>query len=264
MSMAIRIPESPRVIYASNPLVDVICQVRFPRILRIDSELPVAFQEAIRSRFPHFVETVVELQGLPHELAAASPRQTKVYAFESEDRSWKVTLTSEFIALSTSRYERWESFVAALGGPLEALYATYQPAFASRIGLRYIDVILRSGLGLSDVPWSDLVKPWVLGDAIHLVDDEADVLGAARDVLIQLEGGARMRLRHGFARRGPDGGGEVGYRIDTDFYIENDPSYRSSGAVLEALQRFNGQSGRLFRHMIQPRLHVAMGPDEVS
>jgi len=52
--MALRIPESPRVIYASNPLVDVICQVRFPRILRIDSELPVAFQEAIRDQFPLF------------------------------------------------------------------------------------------------------------------------------------------------------------------------------------------------------------------
>ncbi|MBL8785507.1 MAG: TIGR04255 family protein, partial [Deltaproteobacteria bacterium] len=54
--MAVRIPESPRVIYASNPLADVICQVRFPRILRIDNELPADFQDAIRGQFPHFAE----------------------------------------------------------------------------------------------------------------------------------------------------------------------------------------------------------------
>lgn len=58
--------------------------------------------------------------------------------------------------------------------------------------------------------------------------------------------------------------GEVVYRIDTDFYIENDSSYRSSEAVLKALESFNGLSGRLFRHMIRPRLHEAMGPEVVK
>ena len=259
--MALRIPESPRVIYASNPLVDVICQVRFPRILRIDSELPVAFQEAIRDQFPLFGELAVEVQGLPSELVPSLPSQTKSYTFESEDRLWKVTLTSEFIALSTPRYERWERFASAFVLPLTALFEAYKPPFASRIGLRYVDVILRSDLGLRDVAWSALIQPWVLGELTHLADED-DVLGAARDVLVQLDGGARLRLRHGLTRTGQDG--EVGYRIDTDFYIENDLSYRSSAGVLDALQRFNGQSGRLFRHMIQPKLHEAMGPKAVS
>lgn len=42
-------PPTQRVIYHKNPLVEVVCQLRFPTILKIDAEIPVAFQEAVRS-----------------------------------------------------------------------------------------------------------------------------------------------------------------------------------------------------------------------
>lgn len=38
--------------YAKSPLVEVICQLRFPTILSIGSQEPAAFQEAIRREFP--------------------------------------------------------------------------------------------------------------------------------------------------------------------------------------------------------------------
>ena len=44
-------PEVERVIYERNPLDEVICQLRFPAILKID-EPPIAFQEQIRTRYP--------------------------------------------------------------------------------------------------------------------------------------------------------------------------------------------------------------------
>ena len=44
-------PDYGRVIYQRNPLIEVICQVRFPPVLRIDVEPPAAFQEAIRDEF---------------------------------------------------------------------------------------------------------------------------------------------------------------------------------------------------------------------
>ena len=39
----------PRCIYRKNQLAEVICQLRFPEILKISAEAPVAFQEAIRT-----------------------------------------------------------------------------------------------------------------------------------------------------------------------------------------------------------------------
>ena len=37
-----------RCIYRRSPLIEVICQLRFPAILRIDAQAPAQFQEAIR------------------------------------------------------------------------------------------------------------------------------------------------------------------------------------------------------------------------
>ena len=49
-------PNVPRVTYRNNPLVQVICQLRFPPILKIDAEVPADFQESIRKDFPKFSE----------------------------------------------------------------------------------------------------------------------------------------------------------------------------------------------------------------
>lgn len=47
-------PESKRVFYVKNPLAEVICQLRFPAILRIGAESPHEFQERIRDHLPLF------------------------------------------------------------------------------------------------------------------------------------------------------------------------------------------------------------------
>ena len=41
-----------RCIYRNNMLGEVICQLRFPEILSIETDLPARFQDAIRSIFP--------------------------------------------------------------------------------------------------------------------------------------------------------------------------------------------------------------------
>ena len=40
--------------YARSPLVEVICQLRFPPILSINTEEPAQFQEAVRRDFPRY------------------------------------------------------------------------------------------------------------------------------------------------------------------------------------------------------------------
>ena len=41
-----------RCIYRKNQLAEVICQLRFPEILTIETNIPAQFQEAIRGDFP--------------------------------------------------------------------------------------------------------------------------------------------------------------------------------------------------------------------
>ena len=47
-----RFPERDRFIYASNPLAEVVCQVRFPRVFEIEANLPVEFQNTIKEYYP--------------------------------------------------------------------------------------------------------------------------------------------------------------------------------------------------------------------
>jgi uncharacterized protein (TIGR04255 family) len=255
-------PESPRVIYNKNPLVEVICQLRFPRILRIDTDLPTAFQEEIRAAFPNFTQSAaIDLGKLPPDLARivglekALGSGQQSYEFSSADGTWKVTLTSQFLALVTTKYRRWEEFKERLGLPLQALARTYGPTFFSRLGLRYQDVIKRSELGLSDVAWSELLQPHILAE-LSKPGIEAAAVEVARNLLLQIgDQGDKVRVQHGFAKTGQDP--EKCYLIDCDFFVEQQTEPNNATAVLD---RLNRESGRLFRWCIESRLHEAMEP----
>src|SRR5690242_19776038 len=61
-------PVSPRTVFRVNPLVEVVCQLRFPALLRVDVEPPAAFQERIRAEYPVLKDKTTDLLGLPPEL----------------------------------------------------------------------------------------------------------------------------------------------------------------------------------------------------
>lgn len=54
-------PPTPRVRYELNPIQEVICQLRYPPILRIGAEAPAAFQEVIRKDYPLYSSVRPEL-----------------------------------------------------------------------------------------------------------------------------------------------------------------------------------------------------------
>src|SRR5712691_13090581 len=141
-------PDASRVLYERNTLDAVICQLRFPQILRIEADEPVAFQERIRSEYPILnTRTQLDLAGvLAPEIAKLVGenlplplRQGRAYDFTSSDDKWKTTLAGTFIALTAARgaYVRWDDFKSRLTPLVNAVNEIYQPAFFSRIGLRY-------------------------------------------------------------------------------------------------------------------------------
>jgi uncharacterized protein (TIGR04255 family) len=249
-------PESPRVLFELNPLVEVVCQLSFPSVLRIDSQSPAAFQDRVRAAFPVFVRQVVSpVQGLvPVELANLIGGGVASYQFASEDEQWRLTLSRDFLALSTSKYVDWADFKTRLQQPVAALLGEYQPAFFQRIGLRYRDVIVRSVLGLQDVAWSDLVRPEIAGELGSELAPE--IVRTLRELIVDLpENIGKVRMVHGLADRDP--GGEQCYQIDCDFFTER---RTSTNETLQILDAFNGRAGSLFRWCIQRRLHDALRP----
>ena len=137
--------EYDRCQYARSPLVEVICQLRFPTILNIGAKDPAEFQEAVRHDFPRYMARQEQLppKVKPGPTPALEPQAPITnYNFVSADGKWKLNLTSSFIALSTLRYQRWEDFAARLDKPLAQFIQIYQPAFFERIGLRYVNCLL--------------------------------------------------------------------------------------------------------------------------
>jgi uncharacterized protein (TIGR04255 family) len=112
----VRFPDSPRVIYTRNPLVEVICQVRFARLLKIESELPVSFQETLRHQYPKLREVrSARLPDLVANVIGVPPNAiTSTFEFVDRDDIWKASLTSTFLAVSTVQYTRWEDFLTRL------------------------------------------------------------------------------------------------------------------------------------------------------
>lgn len=263
-------PDYPRVVYSINPLEQVICQLRFPPILRIDAELPAKFQEAIRKEYPLLEEKIEGNLEFPKELTAQLPadivqlmgitnKEKRAYNFTSLDEKWTISLTRDFIALTSTNYSRWEDFSVHFQSPFAALLLEYEPTFFTRIGLRYKNVIRRSGLDLTGVPWSELLKPHIAGLLSSSDIEPENINGIVNRTELHLgDTIGTVMIRHGFVV--DETTNEVCYAIDNDFFASR---IEESQDVTNKLAQFNQYARRLFRWSITERLHQAMEPQSI-
>ena len=260
-------PKKQRVIFDKRPTERVICQFRFPPILRIDSEPPAQFQERIRDSYPLLKERDESELGLKlppeiRKLLGSDPSgpsgNHRAYDFSTEDQKWSVTLTREFIALSTDDYHRWEEFKGNLELPLNSFEEIYKPSFYTRIGLRYLDVIRKDEWGLKDVEWSELLQPHIAGE-LNAPDFGGTVQASNRTVVIRFKDDlGKVRIEHGLVdSKKAD---EVLYQIDADFSIDQKTEV---GDGRKRLDEFNREAGNFFRWCITPRLEEAMHPSQI-
>ena len=242
--------EYQRYQYARSPLIEVICQLRFPTILTINNGEPADFQEAIRQEFPRYA---ARKEQLPPKVVGAGGPNAKVepqspitnHSFISADGLWKINLTKDFIALSTLRYTNWEDFALRLDKPLAQLIQVYQPAFFQR-------------LGLTDLLWDDLIRSPYLGILGEPDVDETKVGRSTLETELSLEDGARMKIHAG---PGLINGGkqdpEPKFILDGDFSRAGNLTADKVPDTLEVLHRY---AERFFHGAILPELHEAMGP----
>src|SRR3954462_2703599 len=147
------------------PLVRVVAQVRFPGILKIDDKRSlVPFQEEIRGTYPLFQQEAS--QQLHVEMGPNGPnvRQgvSNVWRFADPEQAWRLSLTTDMIALEPSRYTSRADFLARWTRILAAVERAFNPQIALRVGLRYVDRV--TGDALSTI--QDMVRKDVLGVAM--------------------------------------------------------------------------------------------------
>lgn len=256
--------KAQRCIYKRNQLANVICQLRFPDILSINHEEPAKFQEAIRDEFPIYSTQregqPPKITGAPGNLKIETPPSTINYQFASVDGRWRINLTSKFISLSCSQYESWEEFAKRLDSPLAAFIQVYKPACFQRIGLRYINIISKEALELTDIPFRSMIAPQYLGVLSFDSVEETALNRCSFDTEISLAGGCSAKIHAGTGRVSRNGVAdkEVKFIFDQDLFMSgNIPVNYSAGA----LQTLHGQAYPLFRGAITDLLHDAMDPE---
>lgn len=252
--------------YRRNQLAEVICQLRFPEILSIAANAPVAFQEAIREEYPQFQRRqenpAPKLTGVPGNMTLQNQPVVINYQFASADGIWRVNLTSRFISLTCSKYTCWEDFAGKLDKPLAAFIKIYKPAYFERVGLRYLNFISRGQLGLGATPFNQLISPCYLGPLMEEDVAETSASRCSVDAEMSVRGGCRAKIHAGLGlvKRNGQEDKEVKFIFDQDLYMPGQlPVNLSAGA----LQTLHSQADSIFRGAITDTLHDAMEPESI-
>jgi uncharacterized protein (TIGR04255 family) len=260
-----KFPESERVIYEKNPLVEVICQLQFPSILRISQQSPVDFQDRIRDDYPILEfsqgnQLPTEISNIMQQLGSPFVNN-QTYVFKSEESTWQVVLNQNSITLSTRKYERYENFKEKFKDIISVFEEIYKPSFYSRVGLRYKDLIIPSQLDLKDVDWSELI-PKHIASELH-TPEMAESITAFMKNLQMSSDDKQIALNHGLvmARDAITNKDEEAYLLDADF--STTVKLNRDDDVWDTIDLFNKMARNLFRWSITDKLHETLNPSSI-
>lgn len=239
--MTLRFPAVADVPLRSPPLVEVICQIRFPPLLRLAESRPIEFQERIRHRFPEFEEQrgiILRVESGESDRSFEAQRGARVYVFHTPEHDTSVTLSADFYALKTTNYTVWPEFSRDLALVHDALVRVFDPAYATRIGLRYVNMITTENTGCRDI---SEVRALLRSELTCLFEtdmwDSADELGT--QVVLRDEN-AKFAIRVGLVKQEQ----EQGFVLDFDYFVEGRTSL---DGVVERCAGYHDAIYRAFR-----------------
>lgn len=219
---------------SKNPLVLVLCQVRFSPVRKMGDYIP-GIQEAFRRHgFP--IERAGKIQQLTITPAGVHAVEQERWEYRTKNEQWGVTVLQDSVVLQTTAYERFEGFAEKLEAAVATvLQQTEQDKLGliQRVGLRYIDLVqpragesyrdyLRPGFhGASDTPFAagshrlyvESVGRTNVGDAVGTMILRVAQNDQGFDLPPDLIGGAPKFQQRAKA-------GELVTLVDMDHFIE--------------------------------------------
>lgn len=205
-------------VFARNPLVLSILQLRYHPILRISDGEIAEFQNRVREIFPLYAlvkPQIVNIQ--PGQKDEVDVREETHHHFIKEDHSAKLVLTNTFLNLENHNHTSYTDTISDLTNAIQALEELYSPIKTTRLGLRYINVInkrqISSDLG-TQVELGDLINKEFLSFPSNIAD--IDNTFYIDEIDAPCESSGRMSLRYGIVREDSDN-----FRLDIDRYCES-------------------------------------------
>jgi uncharacterized protein (TIGR04255 family) len=230
--------ESP---LARSPIVTAIWQLRFeehPTLVAPQTALKlqellggsVEFSLTMLPQIQMSVQAVgpVAAEGAPTPAVGASRGGWRLSA---ADGSWHVNVEANSISVESASYGSWASnFSPRLQRVLDALEDVGPPIVESRLGLRYINVVVGSSVGRSPISTPGelgrLIAPWLLGPLNESQLQDFVQMTQGR-VVFKFEQ-ANVILNHGVVSAE---NGELGYLVDIDAFREGGRAFQSRDAL---------------------------------
>lgn len=245
--------------YQKAPLIDTIFQLRFSPILQIETEIPASFQEKIRHKYPEYttenqfhqeISGNVESNQFINETRLTT---TKIHVFSDSGEQTIVRLTRDSISLQTKNYRGWSIFKEDLLDVLHAFYDSYNGFAPTRIGLRYINILERTQLGLEkNIPWKTLLNDLFIG---FYADDKYCSDISSFDVKTNISLSSNFGINIALASVVNVNSNEPCLRLDFDCY-----SSSIAENISEDIEMLHDYDEEFFFHAIKPELHEAMQP----
>jgi uncharacterized protein (TIGR04255 family) len=226
-----------------SPIVMVVWQVRFeshPALVAPHAALKI--QESLGGPGKFSLNELPKIQvsvqatapiaeGAPSSSAGTAGGGWRLSA---QDGSWHVSIQESGISVETARYGTWDKdFTPRLQQVLDALEVVEPPVVESRLGLRYINIVVGNAVGKQPLSapseLSELLSPWLLGPLLDPRLGQSVQLTQGRTVLVFED--ASVVLNHGVVTTET---GELGYLIDIDAYREGGRAFRSADVISQS------------------------------
>jgi len=252
---------------ARSPIVSVVWQLRFENhpdlvapqtVLHLQELLGGAAQFGL-TQLPRLQVSMQAAGPVPgDQIKPVSGSAGGGWRLPALDGSWQVTVEATSLAVEATRYGTWErDFQPRLQRVVKALAEVGAPVIETRLGLRFVNVIVGSVVGKP--PMSEtgelagLVAAWLLGPlAEERLRDSVEASQGRTTFSFER---ARAVLNHGIVTTENR---ELGYLVDIDIFREGGRALRTE-EVLTASAELHAEALGLFQKSFTPAALKAMG-----
>ena len=214
--MSWSVPPQAHRIYARNPLVAVVVELRFFPILQVPQRI-ADFQDHVRSTFPGYQDLTRSVVTMG-PMAPVDVREEKLFSFNKADGTTTLSLTTTALTVECRRHQTRDTFIEDTKVGVDSLSRTYGGVVPARLGLRYVDIIdrrvIENDLGRT-CTWSALIAEKFLRVPSELADLDRTLF--ACEVASPMMAGGGMTVRHGLVQ---DSDGTTKFRLDVDRYLD--------------------------------------------
>lgn len=255
--MALNFGDHPDVVFDNAPLVQVLCQVKFPPILSLMTRAGVAgFQTALRDEYPVLdsVQAAAKVQ-MGAEAIAFSPG-APVWRFHDAQRTWIVGLAADFISLETSGYTDIEEFLERFSSALSVLRRTVRPADTMRIGMRKVNEFQENGRDTR--AFLSKLRPEVLG--LSAVDSFPAPISGAMSQMHFVDDDTMLAVRHGLSENSDEE--KMSYVLDMDYFTERPHAIDGGDSITNLLRHFSDGMTSFFHWALVDSYKAELGPQQ--